>query len=82
MEKQVFEDVWDAIEDSPSEAANMTVRSDLLIAIQQTVDGWGITQTEAAARLGVTQPRLNDMIKEDRAPLPGRAVQSRIAGGA
>jgi predicted XRE-type DNA-binding protein len=63
MQEQTFENVWDAIEDSPSEAANMTARSDLLIALQETVVGWRITQTEAAARLGVTQPRLNDMIK-------------------
>jgi predicted XRE-type DNA-binding protein len=63
MTSQTFENVWDAIEDSPSEAANMTARSDLLIALQEAVVSWRITQTEAAARLGVTQPRLNDMIK-------------------
>jgi predicted XRE-type DNA-binding protein len=63
MQEHTFENVWDAIEDSPAEAANMTARSDLLIALQETVAGWSITQTEAAARLGVTQPRLNDMIK-------------------
>ena len=28
------------------------------------VDGWGLTQAEAARRLGVTQPRLNDLLRD------------------
>jgi predicted XRE-type DNA-binding protein len=55
--------VWDALEDTPEEAAHMTMRSDLLIAIGQRVRGWRITQAEAAKRLGVTQPRLNDLLR-------------------
>jgi predicted XRE-type DNA-binding protein len=39
------------------------MRSSLLIAIEQKVAAWGITQAEAARRLGVTQPRLNDLLK-------------------
>lgn len=63
MERQTFANVWDAIEDTPSEAANMTMRSDLLIALRATVEGWNLTQAEAARRLGVTQPRLNDLLR-------------------
>lgn len=63
MERQTFANVWDAIEDTPNEAANMTMRSDLLIALRNTVEGWNLTQTEAARRLGVTQPRLNDLLR-------------------
>jgi predicted XRE-type DNA-binding protein len=63
MERQTFANVWDAIEDTPSEAANMTMRSDLLIALRSTVEGWNLTQAEAARRLGVTQPRLNDLLR-------------------
>lgn len=40
---QVFADVWDALEDSPAEAANMRLRSELMIAIQGTVASWGLT---------------------------------------
>lgn len=58
---QVFESVWDALEDSPVEAASMRVRSDLLIDVQQAVARWELTPAEAARRLGVTQPRLDDM---------------------
>ena len=37
---QVFASVWDALEDSPAEAANMRLRSELMIAIRQAVAGW------------------------------------------
>jgi len=63
VERQVFENVWDALEDTPEEAANMTMRSNLLIAIEQKVRSWKVTQAEAARRLGLTQPRLNDLLK-------------------
>ena len=38
MTRQRFESVWDAIEDLPAEAANMKVRSDLVIAIREVVE--------------------------------------------
>ena len=60
---RVFESVWDALEDSPAEAAHMRLRSDLMIAVQQAVAGWALTQAEAARRLSVTQPRLNDLVR-------------------
>ena len=63
MDRETYENVWDALEDTPAEAANMTMRSRLLIAIEQEVRGWRMTQAEAAARLGITQPRLNDLLK-------------------
>ncbi len=58
-----FESVWDAIEDSPEEAANMKMRSYLMGALQKIVKEWGVTQSEAAGKLGITQPRLNDLLK-------------------
>ena len=63
MERQEFANVWDALTDSPAEAANMIMRSDLMIAIQQRVRGWNISQADAAHRLGITQPRLNDLLR-------------------
>ena len=60
---QVFASVWDALEDSPVEAANMRMRSELMIAIRQAVTEWGVTQAAAARRLEVTQPRLNDLLR-------------------
>lgn len=63
MERQSFENVWDALENTPAEAASMTMRSNLLIAIEQQVRSWGVTQAEAARRLGITQPRLSDLLR-------------------
>jgi predicted XRE-type DNA-binding protein len=63
LERQSFDNVWDALEDTPAEAANMTMRADILILLQQKIKGWNLTQTEAAARLQVTQPRLNELLK-------------------
>nr|WP_246682659.1 XRE family transcriptional regulator [Mesorhizobium sp. B3-2-1] len=63
MERQSFENVWDALEDTPAESANMTMRSNLLIAIEQRVRSWDVTQAEAANRLGITQPRLSDLLR-------------------
>lgn len=59
----MFASVWDGLEDSPAEAANMRLRSELMIAVKQAVARWGVTQAEAARRLEVTQPRLNDLLR-------------------
>ena len=63
MKEQRFDSVWDAIEASPVAAAHMKARADLMIALTETVEGWGLRQTAAAKRLGVTQPRLNDLMR-------------------
>jgi predicted XRE-type DNA-binding protein len=63
MKRRGFASVWDALEDTPAEAANMAMRSTLLIAIEQRVRSWNVTQAEAARRLGITQPRLNDLLR-------------------
>ena len=63
MERQSFDNVWDALEDTAAEAASMTMRASLLIAVDQRVRSWNITQAVAARRLGVTQPRLNDLLR-------------------
>lgn len=63
MKEQRFKSVWDAIESSPSEAANMKARADVMIAICEVVDKWKVTQTVAAKKLGITQPRLNDLVR-------------------
>jgi predicted XRE-type DNA-binding protein len=55
--------VWEALERSPVESANIKLRSDLMIAIEQVVLGWQVTQAEAAQRLQITQPRLNDLLR-------------------
>jgi predicted XRE-type DNA-binding protein len=63
MKKQKFASVWDAIEPSRAAAANMKARAETMIAIQQAVAAWKVTQAAAAKKLGLTQPRLNDLVR-------------------
>lgn len=63
MANERYTSVWDALVDSPEEAENLRVRSELIRALTRVVKAWGITQKEAAERLHVTQPRLNDLLK-------------------
>lgn len=60
---QTFANVRDAIEDTPEEAVAMTARSDVMMIITARVRSWKVTQRQAARRLGITQPRLNDLLK-------------------
>jgi predicted XRE-type DNA-binding protein len=59
---KTFASVWDAIEDSQSEATSMRARA-LMRALQKTVWGWNLSQKASADRLGLTQPRLNDLLR-------------------
>ncbi len=63
LKRQRFANVWEALEDDPGTAANMTMRSDLLIALRHRIESWNVTQARAARRLGITQPRLNDLVR-------------------
>lgn len=63
MENQMYESVWDALEDTPEVAENMKIRSVLMMALQAQVRRWDVSQAEAASRIGVTQPRLNDLLR-------------------
>jgi predicted XRE-type DNA-binding protein len=63
IEVQTFDDVFDAIADTPAEAANMKARADLLSAVKAQVESWKVAQGLAATRLGITRPRLNDLLQ-------------------
>ena len=58
-----FASVWDAIEDTPQQAASMRARSELMMALQGWVRGSGSTQADAARLLGITQPRMSDLMR-------------------
>ena len=55
----VFRDVGFA----SGEAHNLLPRSELMTRIEQFVKRGGLTQKDSALALGVTQPRLNDLLK-------------------
>ena len=45
------------------EAQNLLLRTDLMIKIEQLIQKSGLIQSEAAKVLGITQPRINDLLK-------------------
>ena len=63
MSKRRFDSVWEAIEDTPEEAENMKLRSVLMTALKQHIARSNMTQAEAARQLGVTQPRISDLMR-------------------
>lgn len=45
------------------EAANLQLRANLMVAIEKWIHSEGLTQADAARRLGVTQPRVSDLVR-------------------
>lgn len=63
MTIQRFASVWDAIEDIPEEAENMKLRSILMQALKGHIERSQLSQAQAAKLLGVTQPRVSDLMR-------------------
>ena len=62
-ENQRFDSVWDALESTPEAAQNMTLRCDLMIALEEHIKRNKMSQTQAAVLFGVTQPRVSDLMR-------------------
>ena len=62
-EQQRFSSVWDAIADTPQESLNLKLRSLLMDALTRRIAAEKWNQAEAATRLGVTQPRVADLVR-------------------
>ncbi len=58
-----YESVWDALADTPEEAANLRTKAELMRQIAGIIKENGWKQAEAAKRCGVTQPRINDLLR-------------------
>lgn len=58
-----YASVWDAIETDPRQAQNLRLRSALMIGVSEHVRRKGWTQSVAAAQCGVSQPRINDLLR-------------------
>ena len=63
MSKKRFANVWDAIEETPAQAENMKLRSTLIMALKDHIARTGLSQSEASKLLGVTQPRISDLMR-------------------
>jgi predicted XRE-type DNA-binding protein len=60
---ETFASVWNAIADTPEQAANLRARAELMHEIEAHLKKHNWTQAEAANRCGVTQPRINDLLR-------------------
>ena len=58
-----FADVWEAIADTPAEAAHLRARAELMRGITGIVRATGWRQAEAAEHCGISQPRMNDLLR-------------------
>ena len=62
MNEHRFESVWDAIEDTPEDAATMKLRSSVMRALQGQITDQRLSPSEAAKRFGVTEPRITELL--------------------
>lgn len=60
---ETYASVWGALADTPEQAANLGVRSDLMRKIVAIVKARGWTKVDAAKQCGVTQPCMDDLLK-------------------
>jgi len=58
-----FDSVWDALADTPEQAANLRARAELMRQIAAIIQSKGWKRDEAAELAGVTQPRINDLLR-------------------
>ena len=58
-----YKNVFSALEDDPAEARNLFIRSKLMLEIKKQIKETGMTQKEAGIKMGVTQPRISDLMQ-------------------
>ena len=63
MTAKRYTSAWDAIENSSQEAENMKIRGALMEKLIDFINDSGLPQGEIAERLGVTQPRISDLVR-------------------
>jgi predicted XRE-type DNA-binding protein len=63
MSKAKFKSIWDAIEGTPEDSENMKLRSKVMMTLASRIEKRGLTQAQAAKLLGVTQPRVSDLMR-------------------
>lgn len=63
MKLESYKSIWDAISVTQEQAANLCARAELLRQISALIKASELNQTEAANRCGITQPRMNDLLR-------------------
>jgi len=60
---ETFNSVWDALANTPEQGANLRARAELMRQIAAVIEANGWKQSDAALHCGVTQPRINDLLR-------------------
>ncbi|WP_432744306.1 helix-turn-helix transcriptional regulator [Methylobacter sp. G7] len=60
---ETFNSVWDAIANTPEQAANLQARAELMQQITAIIKANDWKQADAAIHCRVTQPRINDLLR-------------------
>lgn len=55
--------VWDALANTPEQAANLRARAELMREIAALIKKSKWTQAKAADQCAITQPRMNDLLR-------------------
>lgn len=63
MTAKTYTSVFDAIADTPQDAVNLRLRAEVMQNIARRIASKGWTQAEAARHGGITQPRVNDLLR-------------------
>ncbi|QKJ87647.1 Transcriptional regulator [Paramixta manurensis] len=63
MKIETFDSVWDAISETRDEAENLKIRAQLMNTLNAWIERKALSQAEAAATLGVSQPRVSELAR-------------------
>lgn len=63
MERLEYDNIFDVISDSPAEAADLQFRADLMLTLRKLLEERKLRQAEIAEALGVSQPRVSELIR-------------------
>jgi len=59
---ETYASVWDAVAETPAQAANLRARAELMRQVAAFVKAEGWTEVDAAQRCGMTQAQMNDVL--------------------
>lgn len=63
MASEKFKSVWDAVADTPEDAANLRARAELMRSIGAAIKRHNWNQVQAAQHAGITQPRMSELLR-------------------
>ncbi|MFN3363032.1 MAG: helix-turn-helix domain-containing protein [Allorhizobium sp.] len=63
MERLEYDNIFDVIADSSTEAADLQFRADLMLTLRKLLEERKLRQAEIAEALGVSQPRVSELMR-------------------